>query len=112
MILVAGGTGGLGRATSLAFIEQDSHVIVTYKKQEKFDSLKAAAGSNGALLEGCRIDVTEEAEVSRFVEGVVARLGRPDALENTVGGYAGGVGLWELDTKVFDQMLTLNLRSG
>jgi NAD(P)-dependent dehydrogenase (short-subunit alcohol dehydrogenase family) len=29
-----------------------------------------------------------------------------------VGGYAGGVKLWELETKVFDQMLALNLRSG
>ena len=31
---------------------------------------------------------------------------------NTVGGYAGGVTLWELETKVFDTMLSLNLRSG
>ncbi len=31
---------------------------------------------------------------------------------NTVGGYAGGVNLWELDPKVFDQMLALNVRSG
>jgi NAD(P)-dependent dehydrogenase (short-subunit alcohol dehydrogenase family) len=31
---------------------------------------------------------------------------------NTVGGYAGGVKLWELDTKVFEQMLALNLRAG
>jgi NAD(P)-dependent dehydrogenase (short-subunit alcohol dehydrogenase family) len=31
---------------------------------------------------------------------------------NTVGGYAGGDKLWELDTKVLDQMLSLNLRSG
>ena len=35
-----------------------------------------------------------------------------DALVNTVGGYAGGVRLWELDPKVFEQMLALNLRSG
>jgi NAD(P)-dependent dehydrogenase (short-subunit alcohol dehydrogenase family) len=33
-------------------------------------------------------------------------------LVNTVGGYAGGVTLWELETKVFDTMLSLNLRSG
>jgi NAD(P)-dependent dehydrogenase (short-subunit alcohol dehydrogenase family) len=31
---------------------------------------------------------------------------------NTVGGYAGGVKLWELETRVFDQMLSLNLRAG
>jgi NAD(P)-dependent dehydrogenase (short-subunit alcohol dehydrogenase family) len=35
-----------------------------------------------------------------------------DALVNAVGAYAGGVNLWDLETKVFDQMLALNLRSG
>ncbi len=31
---------------------------------------------------------------------------------NAVGGYAGGLKLWEMETKVFEQMLNLNLRSG
>ena len=31
---------------------------------------------------------------------------------NTVGGYAGGVKLWDLETEVFDRMLALNLRAG
>jgi NAD(P)-dependent dehydrogenase (short-subunit alcohol dehydrogenase family) len=35
-----------------------------------------------------------------------------DLLVNTVGGYAGGLKLWEMDAKVFDRMLQLNLRSG
>jgi NAD(P)-dependent dehydrogenase (short-subunit alcohol dehydrogenase family) len=42
----------------------------------------------------------------------IARHGRLDAMVNTMGGYAVGVKLWELDTKTFDQMLELNLRSG
>ena len=43
---------------------------------------------------------------------IVAQLGRLDALVNTVGGYTGGVKLWEAEAKVFDQMLALNLRAG
>jgi NAD(P)-dependent dehydrogenase (short-subunit alcohol dehydrogenase family) len=35
-----------------------------------------------------------------------------DALVNAAGAYAGGVNLWELETKIFDEMLALNLRSG
>lgn len=35
-----------------------------------------------------------------------------DALVNTVGGYVGGVKLWELEPAMFDRMLALNLRSG
>jgi NAD(P)-dependent dehydrogenase (short-subunit alcohol dehydrogenase family) len=58
------------------------------------------------------VDVTDEAAVSQLIEKIVAQHGRLDALVNTVGGYAGGTKLWELDTKVFEQMLALNLRSG
>jgi NAD(P)-dependent dehydrogenase (short-subunit alcohol dehydrogenase family) len=31
---------------------------------------------------------------------------------NTVGGYAGGIPLWTLETSVLEQMLSLNLHSG
>jgi NAD(P)-dependent dehydrogenase (short-subunit alcohol dehydrogenase family) len=112
VVLVAGGTGGLGRAVSLAFLKEDARVVVTYRRQEELDTLKGLAVGNGSRLHGYHVDVTDEAEVGKLVEGIVARHGRLDAMVNTVGGYAGGVKLWELDTKVFEQMLALNLRSG
>ena len=110
--LVAGGTGGLGRAVSLAFLEEGAGVVVTYRKQEELDRLMGEAGGNAARLYGQRADVTDEAAAAALVNGVFDRNGRLDALVNTVGGYAGGAKLWELETKVFDQMLDLNLRSG
>lgn len=110
--LVAGGTGGLGRAVSLKFLIEGAVVVTTYRTQAEFDDLVQEAGANAARLEGHRVDVTDETATRRLVEDVVARRGRLDALVNTVGGYAGGVKLHELDTKVLDQMLALNLRSG
>jgi NAD(P)-dependent dehydrogenase (short-subunit alcohol dehydrogenase family) len=110
--LVAGGTGGLGGAVSLAFLEEDAKVVVTYRKQEEFDALKSVAGASGSRLEGHGVDVTDEAAVRQLIERVLAKYGRLDALVNAVGGYAGGEKFWELETKVFDQMLALNLRSG
>src|SRR5438445_9882507 len=110
--LVAGGTGGLGRAVSLAFLEEDAKVVVTYRKQEEFDALKSAAGASRSGLEGHGVDVMDEAAVRQLIERVLGKHGRLDALVNAVGGYAGGVKFWESETKVFDQMLALNLRSG
>jgi len=112
IVLVAGGTGGLGHAVSLAFLNAGARVIATYRKPAEFDALKKAAGANVASLEGQTVDVTDESAVSQLIGGIVARHTRLDAMVNTVGGYAGGVSLWELDTKTFDQMLALNLRSG
>jgi NAD(P)-dependent dehydrogenase (short-subunit alcohol dehydrogenase family) len=68
-------------------------VIVTYRKQEKFDALKDAAKANGSSVQGHNVDVTDEAAVGQLIERVVAQYVRLDALVNTVGGYAGGVKL-------------------
>ena len=110
-VLVAGGTGGLGRAVSLAFLAEGAQVIVTYRSQKEFDSLKSLA-AKGALLEGYSADVTDENAVRQLFDQVIAKYGRLDALVNAVGAFAGGVNLWEQQTRVFDQMLALNLRSG
>jgi NAD(P)-dependent dehydrogenase (short-subunit alcohol dehydrogenase family) len=112
VVLVAGGTGGLGRAVTLAFLEEGAKVIATYRKQEELDTLKIRAGVNTAQLDGVAVDVTDEAAVRQLIEKIVGKYRRLDAMVNTVGGYAGGTKLWELETKVFDQMLALNLRSG
>ena len=58
-MLVAGGTGGLGGAVSLAFLEQGAKVVVTYRNQKEFDTLRSTAGANGSALEGRRVDVTD-----------------------------------------------------
>jgi NAD(P)-dependent dehydrogenase (short-subunit alcohol dehydrogenase family) len=111
VVLIAGGTGALGRAVSLAFVGERARVIVTYRREDEFVALKDASGAHGASLEGHKVDVTDEAAVRQVAAKVLADHGRLDALVNAVGGYAGGTPLWELDSKVFEQMLALNLRS-
>ena len=112
VVVVAGGTGGLGRAVSLAFLDERAAVIVTYRAQGEFDALVQEVGASASRLEGQRVDVTDEVETRRLVEAVVARHGRLDALINTVGGYNGGAKVWDQDASVLDRMLALNLRSG
>ena len=112
IVLVAGGTGGLGRDVSLAFLRAGAAVVVTYRREQEFAALKSAAGPNAAALEGNAIDITEEPAVAAFVAGVLAKHGKLDALVNTIGGYTGGTKLWDLDPKVLESMLSLNLRSG
>lgn len=112
VVLVAGGTGGLGRSVSQAFLEEGASVVVTYRSQEEFDALTKAAGSRASKLEGHSTDVLDETAVKQLVSGIVAKHGRLDALVNAVGGYSAGAPLWELEAKVLDHMLSLNVRSG
>lgn len=111
VVLVAGGTGGLGRAVSLAFLREGARLIVTWQDEREFAALKSAVDANVALT-GVHVDVTDDASVAQFVEKIVADHGRLDVLVNTVGGFAGGMKLWESEAATLDRMLTLNLRSG
>ncbi|HEU5453094.1 MAG TPA: SDR family NAD(P)-dependent oxidoreductase [Terriglobales bacterium] len=112
VVLVAGGTGGLGRAVSLAFLRDGAQVVVTYRKDSELDELKQAAAGDASRLAAHSADVTDLAAAQELVNKIVAGHGRLDALVNTIGGYAGGIKLWELERKTFEQMLVLNVRSG
>jgi NAD(P)-dependent dehydrogenase (short-subunit alcohol dehydrogenase family) len=115
IVLVAGGTGGLGQAVTLAFLEESADVVVTYRRQEEFvrlDKAACASAATSSSLQGHQVDVTDEAAVHGLTDGIISSRGRVDVLVNAVGGYAGGMALWETDSKVFEQMLSLNLRSG
>ncbi len=112
LVLVAGGTGGLGRAVALAFLGEGARVAVTYRAAAELDALKRAAGADAARLSGHPTDVTDHDAVRALVDELVARHGRLDALVNAVGGYAGGAKLWEMDAETLDRMLSANLRSG
>jgi NAD(P)-dependent dehydrogenase (short-subunit alcohol dehydrogenase family) len=110
VVLVTGGTGALGRAVSLAFFYESAEVIVTYRKDEEWRELKSLARTDDSRLTGYQVDVADEAAVDELIKTVVSKHGQLDVLINTVGGYAGGVKLWDLNTKVFERMLDLNVR--
>jgi NAD(P)-dependent dehydrogenase (short-subunit alcohol dehydrogenase family) len=112
IVVVAGGTGGLGRAISQAFLNEGATTVVTYRMEKEFLALKDAAGSNQSLLEGHQVDVTNESAAAALISQILLQHGTIDALVNAVGGYAGGVDLWDTSPATLDQMLTLNLRSG
>lgn len=110
--LIAGGTGGLGCAVSAAFLAEGARVVATYRERKEFDELARVAGANASFLQGHAINVMDAIAVGGLVEAILSQYGRLDIAVNTVGGYAGGVKLWELEPKVFDQMMALNLQSG
>ncbi|MDR3741126.1 MAG: SDR family NAD(P)-dependent oxidoreductase [Terracidiphilus sp.] len=111
VVLVAGGTGGLGRAVAEAFLREGAHVAVTYRNRVEFDALVTSAGEMASQLEGFAVDVTDEAVVRMCVSALAAQRGSLDVLVNAVGGYAGGAPLWETGTDVLERMVALHVRA-
>jgi NAD(P)-dependent dehydrogenase (short-subunit alcohol dehydrogenase family) len=109
--LITGGTGGLGRAVTLALLHEGASVIATYVKKDEADALKDAIGPKSPL-ELLPLDAMDEAACRTVVDGITARHGHLDILVNAIGGYAGGKAVWETDPKTYQLMLTLNLHAG
>jgi NAD(P)-dependent dehydrogenase (short-subunit alcohol dehydrogenase family) len=97
---------------SLAFLDELARVTVTYQPEAELVALRGAAGGHASSLDGQEIDITDEGAVRQLATNVLSRHGRLDVFVNAVGAYAGGTPLWDLDSKVFDKMFTLNLRCG
>ncbi|MGZ7091371.1 MAG: SDR family NAD(P)-dependent oxidoreductase, partial [Candidatus Angelobacter sp.] len=72
--LVTGGTGGLGRAVTLALLHEGASVIATYIKKDEADALRDAVGPH-AHLELLPLDATDEAACRALVDGITARHG-------------------------------------
>jgi len=112
VVLVAGGTGALGRAVALAFLAEGARVAVTSRRPEELSALAAEAGKAGGRLRHLAGDVADPAVAVRLAADLVAAEGRIDALVNAVGGWAGGRSLWETDPDAFRRMLVVNLHAG
>lgn len=111
IVLVAGGTGGLGRAVSLAFLARGACVAVTWRHEDEFRALRNAAAEHANRLAGFQVNVTNTRATEELAEQIMARWIHLDAMVNTVGGYAGGIPLWALAPEALEHMLDLNLRA-
>jgi NAD(P)-dependent dehydrogenase (short-subunit alcohol dehydrogenase family) len=99
VVVVAGGTGGLGRIVTPWLSQAGATVAVV-------DRGPAQGGSQVQNL--FVADVTNETEVARVLTDIVNALGRLDVLINLVGGFASGQ-LTATDLGIWQKMLTLNV---
>src|SRR6202047_1956331 len=85
VVLITGGTSGIGRATAVAFAEQGANVVVTGGRGgEGAESVRLIekTGSNGLFV---RTDVAIEKEVEAMVARTVEYFGRLDFAFNNAG---------------------------
>ncbi len=108
IVLVTGGTGALGRAITSAFIESNATVISSYVVDREIESLKK---DSKPMLQLVKADVSKEDEVEKLVSDILVKYGRIHIVANVVGGYLGGKNVWELDEKIWDKMMTINLKT-
>lgn len=81
VVLVTGGTKGIGAAIAAAFLGAGAQVVVCGRTTP--DTLPCAGGREAVFLAA---DVRDPAAASSLVDGAVERFGRLDVLVNNAGG--------------------------
>jgi NAD(P)-dependent dehydrogenase (short-subunit alcohol dehydrogenase family) len=110
VVLITGGTSGIGRATAIAFAEQGADVVIAGRREaEGAESLTLVqkAGGQGLFV---RVDVNDESEIEAMVAKTLERFGRLDFAFNNAG--VGGLGRATMTATadIYDQIMNINVR--
>ena len=111
VVLVTGGSRGIGRSVALAFAEPETAVAVNYRSDAQGAASVVAEvdrrGATGLALQG---DVTDMDQVRSMMEALLSRYGRIDVLVNNAGGNRDGL-LALMSPGDWNAVIDLNLKS-
>ncbi|RMI24938.1 MAG: SDR family NAD(P)-dependent oxidoreductase, partial [Calditrichaeota bacterium] len=108
IVLITGGTGGLGKAVTEAFLNAGAKAIVTYTRPEAFADLQARL-NHPTNLEGVQANLTEEASVRQVFHHIQQKYPRLDVLAHLVGGFWMGGDISQTPLDRWQQMMQINL---
>jgi len=108
VVAITGGTGGIGRATALLFLNQGAKVVVSdLHESEIHQFLKE---TNHADLKGVVCDVSKEADNKRLIDFTIESFGRIDVLFANAGVEGLVLPLTEYPEDTWDLIFNVNVK--
>ena len=108
--IVTGAAGGIGRAACVRFAEDGAKVVAVDLAGSDLDETVAAIANAGGECITVEADVTQEADVARYVSEAMSAYGRVDAFFNNAGIEGVRSALTDLDEADFDRVIAVNLK--
>src|ERR1700716_2403685 len=89
IVLITGGTGGIGKATAIGLAALGARVGITGRDPARAEHAGAdiRAASGNPAVDAFAADMTSQAEVRRLAAAVLGAYPRLDVLVNNVGGF-------------------------
>lgn len=110
VVLITGGTSGIGGSCSELFASEGAKVIMTARDVERGKELEQKIVSEGNFAEFIPCDVADRESVNKLKEVVVKKYGRLDILVNNAGVLRTGA-LEEITDEDWDLTYNTNLKS-
>lgn len=109
VVVVTGGGRGIGRAICERFAAAGAQTVCAARSVEELTETKRLIEGQGGLCHVQPTDVASAEEVQTLMDVAAEKFGRVDVAVNAAG-VAPLVGIEELDAKVFETILSVNVR--
>jgi dehydrogenase/reductase SDR family member 7B len=107
VVIITGGSSGIGKACAEVFGEAGAHVVITGRNEQNLTEVAQELAANGCSVLPIVADVSIEADSIRMKEEVLARYGRIDVLINNAGISMRAM-FEELDLSVIRKVMDIN----
>ncbi len=84
-IIITGASSGIGVEIAKALAAEGANLMLTARRKDKLDALKAQIHGNGSLVAVTPGDITSESDCRRVVNATVTQFGTVDVLVNNAG---------------------------
>lgn len=108
IVLITGGSGGLGRALAQAFARQGHRVVLTARSEDKLKAAAELLGSGSAEVLALPCDITERKQVEGLAEIIRGRWGNVHILVNNAG-VAKAAAFLDMADSLWDEIIKTNL---
>jgi NAD(P)-dependent dehydrogenase (short-subunit alcohol dehydrogenase family) len=110
VVLVTGGTRGLGYEMVLAFARQGADVVVSSRKAEPCEAVAKEVSALGRRAAGIPCHVGKWSDIEALVDMVYTRFGRLDVLVNNAGIAPTSPSSAEVTEELFDKTIAVNFK--
>lgn len=110
VVLVTGGSRGIGKATAIGFAKAGADVVVTSRKLPDLEMVAEEVKSLGRRSLTVEAHVGRMEQINSLVERVVAEFGKIDVLVNNAGTSPVYTPALDLEERAWDALMNLNLK--
>jgi len=105
VVLITGGSRGIGKAISELFVAEGAQVIITSKNLKKLEQTAKEVGCSFFV----QADIKKEKEVKNVINQIIRKFGRIDILVNNAGILPEQKQLHQINEKDWNEIIDVNL---
>jgi NAD(P)-dependent dehydrogenase (short-subunit alcohol dehydrogenase family) len=110
VVLITGGTTGIGLATAQLFLQNGASVIIAGRRQEQGEKSVEALQKTGPDVQFIQADVSKSSEVRHLIHQAVRTYGKLDIAFNNAGVEGRFAPIDETPEEEFDEVINNNLK--